>query len=561
MADFDGADFDAGDFNVDDGVPGSVYWGPHFPDHAGLSFYWGPHFPDGTPPPDVTPPSTVGGAATFLLLEAGSKLTLSYGEDTINQKMWSGAERRMSMLDDPKRTFVGAATLIDDNVRDMRAKLARFAAVGSVFSLGIPYEGISVTGPATGFTIPTSDTSTSDWMQLGQRVALTDETGTASIDAVIQGFTSNSVTLDVDPSSLGHTGCTLMPTVPVFFDPQMTFVRSRGVLPVEQWQINARAAVFGYPVAANKAFASLAAATGVLSAGTVYYINTGPGGNAYTLTIVGDSVFDIGNLTTVGTAYTFHFKPGVTTVLEMQTLLGGVFGFATVDPGAALIAGDAIGPLALHGGTDAGYGTMGAGATVATYDGRPLWDRRIQVQETAVDSIQSLAELVDLGGIPISIGAAAQPDWGRALFVNRERGAEWQWLKAFLAAVRGCQRAFWLPSYRTDLLAVSWSGSNLIVQGPSDAAGGLASWWPLQRDRIQVEQADGNLVLSKITAVVDNHDGTLTLTLGTAQGSPTGAAITRVSWLELCRFDSPNFEVTFSNGVFSMPTTARVVQA
>lgn len=547
------------------GVPGSVYWGPHFPDHAGLSFYWGPHFPDGTPPPDVTPPSTVGGAATFLLLESGSKLTLSYGEDTINQKMWSGAEYRESMLDDPKRTFVGQATLIGSSVIDLRAKLARYAAIGSVFLLGIPYEAVSVTGPATGMTIPTSDTTSKDWMQLGQRVVLTDESSSDAVDAVIQNFTANSVTLDVDPGALGRTGCVLMPTVPVFLDAAMPFVRSRGAKPVEQWQLNARAAVFGYPVSANYAFASLAAATGALALAVIRWAAIGSAGNVNSITFVGDSVLDGGNVTNVGNAYTFHFKPGVTTVFAMQIALDlgpAFFDFVgAFDPGAVLVAGDAIGPVALHGGTDLGYGTPGAGATVATYDGRPLWDRRIQVQDTATDSIQSLAEIVDLGGIPISIGTATQPDWGRALLVNRELGAEFQWLKAFIAAVRGCQRAFWLPSYRADLVGASWSGSNLIVSGPDDVFGGLASWWPLQRDRIQVQQSDGTLVLAKITAAVDNHDGTMTLTLGTVQGTPTGAAITRLSWLELCRFDKPVFEITFDqHGRFSMPTKARVVQ-
>jgi hypothetical protein len=557
---FDPAIFDPAIFDTPHS-PGFLYWGPHFPD-AARGNYFGRHFPDGVPAPATIPPSGPGGAATFLLLEAGSKLTLQWGDDV--RKMWGGAEYRAQTLDDPKRTFVGEATLLGDATRATRAALARFAAIGSTFLLALPYEAITISGTGTGATIPTSSTTLCDWMQLGQRVVVVHGDGTA-LDAVIQSFTSSSVTIDVDPDAYGGVGGSIMPTVPIYFDPQMTFVRSIGTRDVEQWQLNARAAVFGFPITARQAIAELSAATGALDGIVLKWTTVGAAGNAGTFRTIGDlTAIDPLTVTSVGAAWTVHYCPGTHTVGDLAIAMFiahtpfDIYGTYTVTE--YLTAGDAIGPVAFHGGADTGYGTPGAGATVATYDTRPVWDHGLQVEGTATDSIQSLAELVDMGGLPISIGTAKQADWGRALYLKRTSREDWQWLKAFLAAVRGKQRAFWLSSYRNDLKAVSYSGLDLIIRGPADADGGLPAWWPTQRDRIEVVQADGNKVYAQIQAAVDNLDGTMTLTLGYDGSSPSMAAITRVSWLELVRFDSDSFEVVFDYGTFTFSANARVVQ-
>jgi len=144
--------------------------------------------------------------------------------------------------------------------------------------------------------------------------------------------------------------------------------------------------------------------------------------------------------------------------------------------------------------------------------------------------------------------------------LRRQSREDWQWLKAFLAAVRGKQRAFWVSSYRNDLRGGAWSGLDVIIDGPSDEAGGIAAWWPDQRDRIEVRQTDGTIVYAKIYAVTDNGNGTETLSVVFSGGGPSLAPVARISWLELCRWDSDSFEISFSGGSFQFSANARVVQ-
>lgn len=673
---FDRDAFDDAVFDCDIGVPNTPYWGSHFPDASGTGFHWGPDFPDGVPAAGVIQPHGVGGAATFLLLQRGTKITYSWATDV--RKMWSGKEYRTQLLDDPKRTIVGVATLLGDDTRTMRARLARFAAIGSTFLLGLPFESVSIRADSMGVVVPTTTTTKSDWMQVGQRVIVSDGV-LNSMSAVVQAFDGTSVTLDLAPGLLGRAGGLVMPAVPVFFEPTMTFTRFRSPTSVENWNLSARAAVFGFPQSARAAFASLAAATGALHAAFVTYWKLGPSGNAFILNFTNNGS-GAGNVTVFGAySYSFHYQAGVTTVAQMIAALtnssGETFIFSgSYDSTATLTAGDALFGVQLANGSDSSNGpAMGAGATVATYAGRPVWDRGIQVEETAADSIQSLAEIVDLGGLPISIGTAKQADWGRAVYLKRTSVDDWQWIKAFLAAVRGRQRAFWLASFRADLMLatnvisgsisatavltacagalhnaiisittpgtagnaysirfvgdgysipflgydltnsghaytfhftpgtttvgtmigllasrgftvggtytsstplssggndevlsyISFTGgadTHLTVYGPSESAGGIDAWFPSQRDRLQLRQVDGAIMNAQIISVVDNYDGTqaVGLALDTA---PSAAAVDLVSWLELVRFDSDDFDFTFiDDATFSLQTTARVVQ-
>lgn len=581
MGAFDGDVFDSDVFDCDDGVPNTPYWGPHFPDASGTGYYWGPHFPDGKADVAVVAPSTPAGAATLLLLESGSKVSFSWATDA--RKMWSGKEYRSQFLDDPKRVFVGAATLRGNDVRAMRVQLLRFAAIGSVFSLGLSYEAISVTGAAVGMVIPTTDTTKSDFMEQGQRVAITDGSGTF-VDAIIQSFTSSSVTVDVDPGSLGRQGCTIVPTIPVYLDPVINFTRYRGTNLIEQWQISARAAVFGFPVQGRAATAALSGSAGVLH-GVVMscVIASGAAGNAYTIQFVGDAHLTVGppfvdgtSVTNTGTNYVVHYVPGWTTVEGLQVLLAGIFAFGggwVIGERIGGLVSDDVGPVPFTGGIAAGYGVMGAGATVATYDSRPLWDRYVQIEDNANDSIQSLTEVVDMNGLPISIGTANQSDWGRALYVRDMDRDQWQWLKAFLATVRGAQRAFWLPSFRADLLSTgaygspdpdpSAGGAPMLNLVSGDNAGNALAWFS-QRDRILIRQVNGFTAIVRIKSIVDNLDGTLTCvldwTLAPALPDPS-VQIDLICWVELVRFDTADFDVEWSSSAtFTFQTKARVVQ-
>lgn len=215
-----------------------------------------------------------------------------------------------------------------------------------------------------------------------------------------------------------------------------------------------------------------------------------------------------------------------------------------------------------------GADVMGAGATLTVFDGRFVWDRGNQIEDTAPEGFESGAELLDLGGIVGSFGAAPAVDWLRdARLQGQLASGDYQWLKAFLFAVRGACVAWLRPSNHEDLVYVSVpsAGTLKIAGPPTSGAGNYVTWWaasPAHR-RLAITKTDGTVQYAVVTgAPGDNGDGTITCTLSVVL---TGT-VAKVSFLELCRFEDGGdgeedvFEVAFAGGSFSFEHVARVVQ-
>ncbi len=543
---------------------GASWWGPWFPDAGGRSTWWGPWFPDGAPNPNLVPGVGPAGAATFALdLQSGATMTLSWLTDIF--KAYDGRERRISRLDLPKRKISGNAFLVGGAMaRSTRARMARYAASGSPFLLGLPFDELTMSADADETDVHVSTTTLVDWGVQGQRVIV--QNGDDFANAVTQVVSSNSITLDVDPAELGASGCRIMPAVAVFFDPQQGFSRypTDPDDDVEKWAVSCSIIPFGYEQNVRQASASLSGSTGALKQATILYVNYSSAGNEYSIQFVGDSGSADGSISISGHAYTFHFLPGATTVAIMMAALVSIFDFSgTFLPTDFLVAGDEVGPLQLSLGADKIWGAMGTGATLATFAGRPLWDREILVDQVAGDSVHAMTEIVDMGGVLANIGSTLQPDWGRAVLARADLGIEWQWLKLFLFTVRGRARAFWLATWRNDLQAISFDTGELLISGPSFDTGDFFGWYPLQRTTLQILQEDGTVTCCAIADATDNGDGTIALTVNDEDGDPidfVDSDITMVSWLELCHFESDDFQVKFSGSQFELNTQARVVQ-
>lgn len=219
-----------------------------------------------------------------------------------------------------------------------------------------------------------------------------------------------------------------------------------------------------------------------------------------------------------------------------------------------------------------GVDTMGVGATVNTFDGLAVWDRRIGYGgRPAADSLHSLAEIIDYGGIVTAKGAAPVVDWGRELRLYSDaslhpQGAglssEWQWWKAFISNVRGRHQKFLLPTWRIDLQFVSKTNdTNIVVNGkPTLGAGDPLSYWNFSAAHkwIQIETTDGSVIYAKIGTMGDNGNGTVNV--GFSLGSLVGKVPQRISWLEQCRFEYDDFDVTWDGHRFLTTTLAHVVQ-
>lgn len=531
-----------------------VFWGGLFPD-VGPQTFWGPHFPDGGQDPAYFSGYGHPGSATFALdLESGFSVKYSWVTDII--KRYSGTEQRIAVNDAPKQFYNGIAILQNSDPRKIRGYLARYIAAGSQFLLGLPYEELTLTANALGTRVYVNATHAllCDWSKRGQRVIVMDPDG-VSINAVIQNVGSGYLDLDVAPGSIGREHARIMPAMAVFLDPKQGFGRSP--VNAEQWAINARAALFDFvPTLATIALSAVTV-SGVFAGTFATSRKFGLIGNTLTLEFDGNVGFPaVGSLTEVGPITLIKFRPGVTTLANLETLLNLSSNFkltGTWNPVSVIGEFDEFFVYAAGAQTS---GTIGAGVTLTTYDSRPVWDSYIQVEGTAEDSIQALTQVIDMDGVPYAIGSADYADWGRHVMLRSTQRAVWQWFKLFVATVRGRQRAFWLPSWRPDFTFISKSTNTITVSGTDSSD--FSAWYPAQRDRLQIIENSGVVTYARITNAVDNGNGTVTLTIGTTLAS---SSVFMISWLELCRFESDDFDVEWKSQCFTMQTKARVVRA
>jgi hypothetical protein len=511
---------------------------------------------DGTNAVDPYGPA---GVATLVLdIEEGFKVANRWITDV--HKFRAGNEKRISRNDAPQERYDGSAILLGDLPRSVRARLARSAAQGSQFLLGLPHEEISVIA-VSGSTATCNEVSLCDWTKPGQRcvgVRYDEDDTTIAQDLVIQDATGDVLTFDVAPHA---DTCLLMPTRPVYLEPQQSFAR----YPVnaEVWNIQARAAIFDFaPDLASLALGPITVSAGFDDLSVVARTFTFNTTSFAMLTYAGAPTGTYSGFPVP----TFFYVAGTTTLGDLAAALANATEIRLAgdyNPADTIAAGDSFGATALTGSAVAG--SIGRGATLTTYAGdgpsRPVWHEPLLVETTATDSVQAMTQIIDHGGIPYALGTADEPDWGRAVSFLAQDRAQWQWLKLFLATVVGRQKAFWLPTWRDDLTFLSKAAGTVTVSTEDDSD--FTAWWPYLREHVQIEEESGAITYAKITAQVDNGNGTRTLTIVDDDDDPitlATSAVKAIGWLELCRFEADDFEFSCGAEGISMDAVARAVQ-
>lgn len=505
----------------------------------------------------VAPYGPAGVGTLMLDIETGFSVSHRWPFDL--QKFQGGKEKRIPRNDAPQQSYSGNALLLGPNPRAIRAQLARYAAQGSQFLLALPHEMLTLSANASGATVFVNAAAQAavDWFKPGQRcvVARRDTTNElAYINATIQTTSSGSAVLDISPGTPGLIGGFIAPCMPVYLEPQQDFARYP--VKAESWKIQARAAIFDYaPTLASVSVddpTHFFAATGAIA----YSRYFGAYGNTLRLVFVqGGGYPAAGEMVESGTTTTIHVNPLVTTLGNLATLLTSSANFRL---GGTYNAATAIGwdlDITASGGSITG--DVGTGAAVTTYTGdgtaRPVWDRYLDNDTTAQDSIHSMTRIFDHGAIPYAIGTADHADWGRSVRLEADL-TEWQWLKLFISTVKGQQKPFWLPTWRDDLTFVS-KAANTITVSTTDGSD-FSAWWPYQRQDIQIVETSGTVTRARVTAAVDNGNGTITLTIGTTLAT---SSVSLISWLELSRFESDQFQTEFLDASLVFSTVARVI--
>lgn len=558
------------------------WWGGWFPAPAAQSFqtgtmgrisWWGgmgaAWFPEGIQA-TIPPVDPIGSASFLLTLESTAKITQRW--ITGLGKFFTGREKRSSSSSDPGFVLEGEVKLMGPSTRAVRARLARNAAAGAPFWIGLPHEEITVRANSVGTVIPVFSTALSDWAVPGCPIFVIHNFY-GGIQVTIQSVTANTITVDVAPGNMGKKGARVIPAISMLLDPRQGFDRYPKQVPdpVEVWKIKARNINPGFmssPVPASLKLEAPQTNSGVLDGLRIVARDAGAGGNDIVITQSDDALTDLGEFEEDPVLKTIHIKYAgdATTVADYVALfltmelvrIEGTFNGTDV----LASADDEFTATNLGGGADATVVEVGKGATITEFAGRPVWDRGITVKGSVMDSLQAKATPQDLGGRPFVTGIIPLSDWGRGIAVTGEFGEAHQWFKKFCDTVKGMWRGFWLTTAREDLLPLSTGVGTLTVRG-GENAGDFFAWYPKLLQYLEIVQEDGVTTRVRIDDAVDNGDDTLTLSILDEDDNPvtlSAEPIEGVSWLELVRMDTDVVETALRGGLFTSQFDARVIQ-
>lgn len=277
----------------------------------------------------------------------------------------------------------------------------------------------------------------------------------------------------------------------------------------------------------------------------------GPSGHGYktAITVVagGGATLTVGDSPPVGEVY----PAGTTMIWPLEGVLlrdGQALGRYAVNAGRWSYVGDAAEVRAI----------AGTGATVATFDGYQVLDRRPLGAEASEQVIGGVG-FEDAGG-----AVSSSTGWLRSQIVRG--GASWlirspsdrQWWKAFLLERRGCWSPFLYPTWRPDLTVHTQpTGATALLRVVEDYSG---EWFPsLAHRRLQVEYADGSLAYFAVASVTTGAGyDELTLTMP-FPGALPGSSIVKVSFLETARLAADEATIEYGPGWIGRIALAAVV--
>lgn len=189
----------------------------------------------------------------------------------------------------------------------------------------------------------------------------------------------------------------------------------------------------------------------------------------------------------------------------------------------------------------------GEGASVPTYQGLPLLDRRPLNDDPTEEGFRINYERLDFGNVfQVDVDQRFPTIQQPRVFAIKTR-AELQFWKLFLDTVVGRREPFYFPTYRPDLVVVQQpvvGGSDFQVD-TADNPDFARVWLASQGHQdLVLANADGDRLYRRVINTTDNEDGTLTVFLDSAlPGTAGGSTLVQVEFLELARLGSDR--VTF----------------
>jgi hypothetical protein len=474
--------------------------------------------------------------------------------DTDVFSAYDSSERRIAPRRNPAQVIEGEVCLVGDQRTSLRSMLRRYAQLGKPFLLGLAHEGVPIVEQGTLFVKPTRNDL--EWMTGGQKVMIVpiDEDVEPQVVTILSVTNDGYVEVDESTAATAKRGANLVPVVSVLLEPRQSF--DRFPVNAEVWHVTARRADFGWTHAATLDLSTLDV-TSNLQGITFTSRVSGDQGNLIEMTLTDeedpvDPFLDEANNESIA-----NVKDSATTLGELAELYETslyVRMSGTYDPSYVIAHGDDMfSHASLTGGGVIDTGELTA--SVDTFENIPVWDRLLQTSDDqVVDSIHALTEILDLGGVPAIIGPSIAPAWGRQIILARHDMNEYLWLRKFLQTVRGQQVAFLVPTWREDLRASGDAdgSTTLVIEA---AFGEFTTWYSASYSYLQILQGSTVSYL-----YIESYEQTSPTEISlTVRGDLPSGPIDMISWMELCRFETEEFVITFENHNFSFDANARVV--
>jgi hypothetical protein len=215
----------------------------------------------------------------------------------------------------------------------------------------------------------------------------------------------------------------------------------------------------------------------------------------------------------------------------------------------AFLYGDQNGDWTVHGAAVTSY-TNPSALTLPVFTGGN------EANSLVGRALATGAEMLDVGGAIQQYGPQLVSKIARELRYTIRTDADRQWLKAFLGAVVGKQKSFYLPSWRADFTVTGTSFGNQVITYNSTTA--YAGQWSLTgaHNQVQVITTTGAVLYRTIVAATDNGDGTETMQLD----SGFAGTVAAISFLERCRLDQDEITVTWAKSVGTVALQAMVTK-
>lgn len=203
----------------------------------------------------------------------------------------------------------------------------------------------------------------------------------------------------------------------------------------------------------------------------------------------------------------------------------------------------------------------GAGASLDTYQSLKLLDVRPLNNSPTEERFTKPINWIDFG---IRAASFADADYANIqqprVFLIQSR-ADLQYWKLFLETVRGGREPFFFSTWRGDLTVHTQpSPSDTWLKVNDDT--NFKTYWEDSAAHVdlQMETNTDGEIQRRISSVVDNLDGSLTINFTSALPSSAGLNISVVSFLELSRFGTDDFRFTHYSAFSTVEAVVETVQ-